>query len=117
MTCKTIPVPCSRLNRGKRCGKLPTIYHPYPDMYYAICSCPAHKKEMYMFLGWTEDKAIQRWNEYHLYGSGTERKIDMIYDLLDYTKEQKDAIKDRELIGRIKDTRKASAELSDATDH
>lgn len=72
---------------------------------------------MYMFLGWTEDKAIQRWNEYHLYGSGTERKIDMIYDLLDYTKEQKDAIKDRELIGRIKDTRKASAELSDTTDH
>lgn len=92
------PVPCSRVRQGKKCGKLPRIIHPWPDLYYAICTCREHNQHFgkYQFLGTTKEKAIRRWNEFHLYGvDHTEEMIDKIAKALNYTQEQKNEFKTR----------------------
>lgn len=85
------PVPCSKINKGKKCGRLPTIIHPAPGLYYAVCRCPAHNFNggKYQYLGMTREAAIRRWNDFHKLGiDHHEEDIKKLQKIFDLTKEQ-----------------------------
>lgn len=82
---KIKPVPCGRVKNGKMCGKLPRIINPAPDLYYAVCSCSMHNANFgrYQFLGSTPERAVQQWNDFHLYNiTHNEELIEKIAQIL-----------------------------------
>lgn len=81
---KETPVPCSRRNKGKKCGKLPKIINPVEGLYYAVCTCRSHSVAgMYTFVGITPEKAIKAWNDFHDKSKSTRRMRELKekYDL------------------------------------
>ena len=82
---KIKPVPCGRVKNSKMCGKLPRIINPAPDLYYAVCSCSMHNANFgrYQFLGSTPERAVQQWNDFHLYNiTHNEELIEKIAQIL-----------------------------------
>lgn len=72
-----IPQPCRRIWNGQQCGKLPTIIHPEPGLYYAVCSCPGHSafEGYYQFMGTTPESALRQWNDWQLYGISRDEEL------------------------------------------
>lgn len=106
--CKIQPVPCKRINRGKICGKLPRIIHPAPDLYYAVCTCEGHNALFgrYQFLGTTPERAIQRWNDFHLHDiTHNDELIEKIAQIMQYTEEEKDELKNKRVATSNKNSR------------
>lgn len=121
-----VPEPCRRINDGKKCGRMPTIIHPEPGLYYAVCSCAGHKAfdGYYQFIGRTPEAALRQWNDWNLYGiRHDEQLIDAIAEALGYSNEYKQQKKEeiyerknKRYIKRNQGSAENDSELSNSTD-
>ena len=97
-----IPEPCRRINKGKKCGRMPRIINPEKGLYYAVCSCAGHKAfdGYYQFIGRTPEAALKQWNDWNLYGiTHNEQFIEAISKAMgypdEYTKARKEELYER----------------------